>query len=104
MVKLALTNFSHLEQHDEQLLRLAMLAEKYFAEDPNTCLLKLRQFAELLAKLVAARTGQLVASEENQCDLLRGLQDSQILSREIAQLFGEILRTGNAANHGRKVS
>jgi type I restriction enzyme R subunit len=43
------TNFRHLQKHDEQLLRLGLLAEKYFADDPNTCLLKLRQLAELLA-------------------------------------------------------
>ena len=99
MAKLLQTNFAHLEQHDEQLLSLGMLAEKYFAEDPNTCLLKLRQLSELLAQLVAARTGQLVAPEESQFDLLRRLQDSGILTREIAQLFGEVRRTGNAANH-----
>src|SRR5450759_1418473 len=99
MVKLPLTNFAHLEQHDEQLLRLGMLAEKYFAEDPNTCLLKLRQPSELLAQLVAAKTGQLVAPEETQFDLLRRLQDSGIVPREIYQLFSEVRRTGNAASH-----
>ena len=99
MAKLPQTNFAHLEQHDEQLLRLGMLAEKYFAEDPNTCLLKTRQLSELLAKLVAARTGQFVVPEETQYDLLRRLQDSGILPREIAQLFGEVRRTGNAASH-----
>lgn len=99
MAKLPQTNFAHLQQHDEQLLRLGMLAEKYFAEDPNTCLLKTRQLSELLAKLVAAKTGQLVAPEETQYELLRRLQDSSILPREIAQLFGEVRRTGNAASH-----
>jgi len=99
MPKLPQTNFAHLEQHDEQLLRLGMLAEKYFADDPNTCLLKLRQLAELLAQLVAAKTGQLVAPEESQYELLRRLQDSGIVPREVAQLFGEVRRTGNAANH-----
>ena len=97
--KLPPTNFAHLEQHDEQLLRLGLLAEKYFADDPNTCLLKLRQLAELLAQLIAASTGQLVAPEETQYELLRRLQDSGIVPREIAQLFGEVRRTGNAANH-----
>jgi type I restriction enzyme R subunit len=99
MAKLPQTNFAHLQQHDEQLLRLGMLSEKYFAEDPNTCLLKTRQLSELLAQLVAAKTGQLVAPEETQYDLLRRLQDSGILPREIAQLFGEVRRTGNAASH-----
>lgn len=53
MARLPLTNFAHLAQHDEQLLRLGLLAEKHFADDPNTCLLKLRQLSDLLAQLVA---------------------------------------------------
>lgn len=85
MAKLPLTNFAHLAQHDEQLLRLGLLAEKYFADDPNTCLLKLRQLSEVLAQLVAAKTGQLLAPEETQYDLLRRLQDSGVVPREVAQ-------------------
>ena len=42
-------NFGFLAEHDEQLVRLAALAERYFADDPNTSLIKLRQFSELLA-------------------------------------------------------
>ena len=41
-----------------------MLAERYFAEDPNTALLKLRQFAELLAQLVATKVGLYTNDEE----------------------------------------
>jgi type I restriction enzyme, R subunit len=93
------TNFAHLRSHNEQLLRLGMLAEKYFADDPNTCLLKLRQFAELLAQLLASRVGLFISTEESQYELLRRLQDRGMLPREIAQLFGEIRRSGNAANH-----
>ena len=51
------SNFVHLQEHDEQLLRLGMLAERYFPEDPNTSLLKLRQLTELLAQLVATKVG-----------------------------------------------
>jgi type I restriction enzyme, R subunit len=93
------TNFAHLEAHDEQLVRLGMLAERYFAEDPNTALLKLRQLAELLAQLVATKVGLYTSREEAQYDLLRRLQDQGILPREVAQLFGEVRRAGNAANH-----
>ncbi len=93
------TNFSHLQGYSEQLLRLGMLAEKYFTDDPNTCLLKLRQLAELLAQMVAAQVGLFVTSDESQYELLRRLQDQGILPREIAQLFGEIRRSGNSANH-----
>ena len=56
-----MSNFSLLSQYDEQLLRLGMLAEKYFADDPNTCLIKLRQLGESLAQMLAARTGLYVA-------------------------------------------
>ena len=51
------SNFAHLQEHDEQLLRLGMLAERYFPEDPNTSLLKLRQLTELLTQLVATKVG-----------------------------------------------
>ena len=40
------TNLAHLEEHDQLLVRLGMLAENYFTDDPNTCILKLRQFGE----------------------------------------------------------
>ncbi len=93
------TNFAHLEMHDEQLVRLGMLAERYFADDPNTTLLKLRQFAELLAQLVAAKVGLYTSRDEAQYELLIRLQDQGILPREIAQLFAEVRRSGNAANH-----
>jgi type I restriction enzyme, R subunit len=93
------TNFAQLQEHDEQLLRLGMLAERYFPDDPNTSLLKLRQHAELLAQHVASNVGEFGSTEESQYELLRRLQDQGILTREIAQLFGEVRRTGNAANH-----
>ena len=48
-------NFGFLAQIDEQMVRLAALAERYIRNEPNTCLIKLRQFAELLAQSVAAR-------------------------------------------------
>ncbi|MBZ4331421.1 type I restriction-modification system endonuclease [Corallococcus interemptor] len=94
-----LTNFAHLETHGAQLVRLGMLAERYFPDDPNTALLKLRQFAELLAQIVATKVGLYASRDEAQYDLLRRLQEHGILPREIAQLFGEVRRAGNAANH-----
>lgn len=93
------TNFACLKEHDEQLLRLGRLAERYFAEDPNTCLLKLRQFAEVLAQLVAARSGQRTVADETQYDLLRRLQDKGIVPREVFQLFDQVRFVGNRANH-----
>ena len=93
------SNFAHLQSHDEQLLRLGMLAERYFADDPNTCLLKLRQLSEVLAQLVASNVGILDRPEDGQYELLSRLRDHGILPYEIHQLFGEVRRTGNSANH-----
>ena len=93
------TNFAQLAEHDEQLLRLGLLAERYFPEDPNTSLLKLRQLTELLAQHIATNVGTYVSVEESQYELIRRLQGQGILPREIAQLFGEIRRAGNAASH-----
>ncbi len=60
-------NFSFLSPHDTQLVRLGALAEHFFVVDPVTCLMKLRQFAETLAQLVAAKAGMFNSpSEEEQ--------------------------------------
>lgn len=93
-------NFSHLQAVDEQLVRLGALAEKYFADDPNTSLIKMRQFGELLAKHVATKMGLYqTEKEESQYELLRRLRDEGVFSQEIYQLFGEVRRAGNIANH-----
>jgi type I restriction enzyme R subunit len=76
-----------------------MLAERYFSEDPNTCLLKLRQLTGAIAQLAASRVGLFFGPAESQVDLLRRLQDNGILPREVAGLFHEVRRAGNDANH-----
>jgi type I restriction enzyme R subunit len=93
------SNFTFLQVHDPQLARLGLLAERYFAADPNTCLLKLRQFGEVLAQLAAARTGLYTSPQETQADLLYRLRDENVTPGEVYQLFGELRRTGNAAVH-----
>ena len=93
------SNFDMLRSYEAQLWRLGALAERYFAEDPNTSLLKLRQFAELLAQSLAARGGLYASPEESQYDLIRRLQGEGLLPREIRQVFDQIRVTGNAANH-----
>ena len=60
---------------------MGALAERYFAEDPNTSLLKLRQLAELLAQSLAARAGLYASQDESQYDLIRRLQGEGVLQR-----------------------
>jgi type I restriction enzyme, R subunit len=93
------TNFAHLRGYDEQLVRLGSLAERYFPEDPNTALLKLRQLGELLAQHTASRFGIELTVEETQQQLLRRLEADGVLDREIAELFHVVRRKGNLANH-----
>lgn len=92
-------NFAFLVRHDAQLDRLGALAERFFAEDANTTIIKLRQFAELLAQLTAAKLGLWTSPEEKQADLLRRLRDRGALTREVGDLFHFIRRAGNAAAH-----
>ncbi|MCF7752606.1 hypothetical protein KQ945_17740 [Bacillus subtilis subsp. subtilis] len=49
------SNFAHLTPLQADLAQIGRRAERFFSEDPDTCLLKLRQLAELLAQQVAAR-------------------------------------------------
>src|ERR1700688_1364153 len=69
--QLTSANFSFLAAHDAQLVRLGVLAERYFKEDPATSLIKLRQYGETLAQLVAAKAGLFRDAQEPQADLLR---------------------------------
>jgi len=92
-------NFGFLAKHDVQLMRLGALAERYFGDDPNTSLIKLRQFGELLAQLTAAKTGLLPNPEEPQADLLRRLKFERVLPPEVADFFHQVRIAGNQATH-----
>jgi type I restriction enzyme, R subunit len=92
-------NFEFLAKHDVQLVRLGALAERYFRDDPNTCLIKLRQFAEVLAQLVAAKSGLYHAPDEAQSDLLKRLNLERVIPREVGDLFHQLRMTGNRATH-----
>lgn len=93
------SNFAHLARLQAALAQLGGRAERFFSEDPNTCLLKLRQFAELMAQQVAARAGLFVLEEDNQATLLNRLRQRGWLPREVADLFHWIRKAGNEANH-----
>jgi type I restriction enzyme, R subunit len=91
-------NFEFLRHHQPELSNLGAFAERYFCDDPNTCLIKLRQFGELVAQITAAQVG-LFESGESQADLLRRLKFERVLSPEVADLFHHIRTVGNRAAH-----
>jgi len=96
------SNFDFLTTYDAQLVRLGALAERYFKEDPNTCLIKLRQFAELLAQQLAARMGLFTSSDEPFSDLLVRLKTERAMPREACDLFHQLRIAGNKAAHEHK--
>jgi type I restriction enzyme R subunit len=92
-------NFSFLEAKSPQLARLGRLAERYFLDDPPTALVKLRQFAEITAKEVAARQALLGDPRMSFDEILRALRDRANLRQEVTELFYHLKRSGNRAAH-----
>lgn len=95
-------NFTFLSTHGAQLARLGTQAERYFAEDANVCLFKLRQFGEVLAQTVAAKAGLWTSATEPQNDLLRRLRDERVLTPQVADYFHRLRKAGNEAVHDFK--
>lgn len=93
------SNFGFLAAYDERLAQLGLLAERYFRDDPNTSIIKLRQLAEAVAQEMAARLGLLGAHDEPQADLLRRLKYERAAPREVLDLFHQLRVAGNKAVH-----
>ena len=92
-------NFSFLAGYDERFLRFAALAERYVFDDPNSALIKLRQFAELLAHNVAARIGLIFTSADVFLDVLNTLSTRGVIGPQIAAIFHGLRKAGNTAAH-----
>ncbi|EJL22921.1 type I restriction-modification system endonuclease [Novosphingobium sp. AP12] len=95
-------NFDFLEAHDKQLVTLGGLAERYFSSDPSTAIVKLRQFAELMAKMVAAHHAVYRDERETFEETLRRLSYDRLIPREAADIFHALRKAGNSAVHEAK--
>lgn len=93
------SNFGFLKHHDELLLRLAHTAEACFVPDPNTTLIKMRQLGEELAKTLASRVGVGSGTDVKQVDLLRELDYTLQLDKQVKDAFHSIRKLGNPAAH-----
>ena len=89
-------NFSFLNEHDPLLVIYAARAERYVFDDANTSLLKLRQFAELLARHAAARCGMETETTDFR-DVVAMLVRQRIVTREVRELFDLLRLRGNDA-------
>ncbi len=88
-------NFSFIAGTEPLLYRLAVLSEQMFSTDPNTSLLKSRQFGEAIAQQVAARSQHAGMPGERQIDLLNRLRADGLLPRSIADMLHFIRKRGN---------
>lgn len=91
------TNFSFLQAFPT-LFKQVQFAERYFSEEPNTSMYKLRQFGEFLAKQIAVRFRLALPENITQNDRLKALKECR-LDREILSMFHFLKNAGNEAVH-----
>jgi type I restriction enzyme R subunit len=97
-------NFYFLARHYPDLERIGALCERYFSDEPIIVLMTLRQFGEVLAQMVAAKSGLLTEAGQQQADLLRRLRVEANYPRDVLDLFHQLRVAGNAATHNREGS
>ena len=93
-------NFDHLHKIDSPLATLGAHAEKYFVDDANTALIKTRQFAERMARVVAESTGVDIAGNDTFSDMLQSIRRDGLVPTEILDILHRLRIEGNAAVHG----
>lgn len=94
-----MSNFKFLSKSAPLPFQLANAAEQNFVADPNTTLIKLRQFAEALTQDIAARSGVDYDSETTQAVLLGRVDRELRLDRVVMRLFHFLRKAGNKATH-----
>ena len=104
MMDIKSPNFDFLAKLDGALVQQAALAERFALEDPNSALIKLRLFGELLAKNIAARFGVYTDNQSQQIEILKELKYRDVLDQKLADMFHSIRIAGNAAVHEGKGS
>ena len=95
-------NFNPLAEVDGTLVEYAVRAERYISDDPNTSLVKARQFAELLGRHAAAYSG-LETTQDHFADVVNLLKRNRIITASVVDQFERLRCWGNEATHaGRK--
>lgn len=93
------SNFGFLAEHDPLFVELTLSAERAFASDPNTTLIKLRQLGEALAQHIAALAGIRFDDQTTQADLLYKVNRELKLEPVVRELFHTLRIEGNKATH-----
>lgn len=91
-------NFEFLRNYDPLLVEYALKAEIEAYGDPNTSLLKIRQFGEWLAKSTAAHAG-MDCTDNSLDETISLLKRQRIITKDVFGLFEQIRLYGNEAAH-----
>ena len=94
-----ISDFDFLIKIDPLLAKLGYLAETYSKDDPHASLIRLRQFGEVLGRLVAQKFNVFMGEEDDYSDLLDNLKRGETLDHETLNSFDRLRVSGNNALH-----
>lgn len=93
-------NFGYLLDHDRLLVAFGAAAEAFVYADPNTAVVKARQFGERLARLLVRTLNLKIRhGTPSQQERIQALVDAGVLVPEVEDAFQTLRREGNKANH-----
>ena len=92
------SNFEFLKEVEPPVLyRIAQLAESYLYTDPNGCLVKLRQFAEVMVNEVLQTEHIALPYDNTQANRINLLKHKEIIEYQLANLLHQLRLKGNEA-------
>lgn len=92
------TNFGYLLEHEQLLVQCGAGAEAFVYSDPNTAMIKCRQFGEALVKHAFIQFG-IPRMPNTQHRRVNVLSDQGFLTSRVRQWFDDVRITGNKAAH-----
>src|SRR3712207_3735923 len=94
------TNFEFLKKDWELLAKIGEMAEYTLYKDPNTSIMKIRQFGEELVK-VMFKVEHISDSKKNMAsDRLLVLKNYELIPEDIEKILTTLRKKGNKAVHG----
>lgn len=94
------SNFEFLKDVEPHVLyRIAYLAETYLYTDPNGCLMKLRQFAEVMVNEIFQIEHIALPHDNNQANRISVLKREGIIEHQLGSILNQLRQRGNEAAH-----
>jgi len=98
------SNFDFLNDIDDKLYDLGVKSEDYFADDPSTSVIKLRQFCEHLTKAYSKLLGYEPKEYSTQMSLLEKLKFDSKLPDNVLSHLHHVRKIGNDAVHNQDIT